>query len=129
MPFWSPETSILLPNYHSPRFDDESGLGKYEAIDDCRPNRHKLMKLYLTEIPTNERPIIAGDHTPLPRPIEINDPSWGLIEILRWSQFHFSHSADHPMEIILIQRKGKGLSQKAAKPMWLAWIGKRKTLS
>ena len=40
----------------------------YEAIDDCRPNRHKLMKLYLTEIPTNERQIIAGDHTPLPRP-------------------------------------------------------------
>ncbi len=27
------------------------------------------------------------------------------------------------MEIILIQRQGKGLSKKAAKPMWLAWIG------
>ncbi len=27
------------------------------------------------------------------------------------------------MEIILVQRLGKGLSQKAAKPMWLAWIG------
>lgn len=27
------------------------------------------------------------------------------------------------MEIILIQRKGKGLSPTAAKPMWLAWIG------
>ncbi len=27
------------------------------------------------------------------------------------------------MEIVLIQRKGKGLSKKAAKPMWLAWIG------
>ena len=56
--------------------------------------------------------------------IEINDPNWGEIEIQRWSQFHFYHSADHPMEIILIQRKGKGLSQNAAKPMWLAWIGK-----
>ena len=30
------------------------------------------------------------------------------------------------MEIILIQRKGKGLSKKAAKPMWLAWIGLEK---
>ncbi len=40
----------------------------YESIEDCRPNRHKLMKLYLTEIPTLQRPIIAGDHTPLPRP-------------------------------------------------------------
>ncbi len=30
------------------------------------------------------------------------------------------------MEIILVQRKGKGLSKKAAKPMWLAWIGTEK---
>ncbi len=30
------------------------------------------------------------------------------------------------MEIILVQRKGKGLSKKAAKPMWLAWIGLEK---
>ncbi len=47
--------------------------------------------------------------------IEINDPTWGLIEIQRWSQFHFYHSADHPMEIILIQSQGKGLSQKKSK--------------
>ncbi len=55
--------------------------------------------------------------------IEINDPTWGVVEIQRWSQFHFYQSPDHPMEVILIQRKGKGLSQTAAKPMWLAWIG------
>ncbi len=241
----------------------------YEAIEDCRPNRHKLMKLYLQEIPTNQRVIIAGDHTPWPRTeaptlqdrtyehgakvisgkpitlghgystlawipeskgswalplrheritsfetpitkaafqlrqvckqlkerpislwdseygcakfvqltaainadklmrlrpnrcvwgapppyegkgrpkkhghkmklsdsttweipiesIEINDPTWGVIEIQRWRKFHFYHSPDHPMEIILIQRTGKGLSQRAAKPMWLAWIGAEK---
>ncbi len=40
----------------------------YEALDDCRPNRQKLMELYLREIPTSrKRPIIAGDHTPWPR--------------------------------------------------------------
>ncbi len=244
----------------------------YEALDDCRPNRHKLMKRYIEEIPINkpsQRVILAGDHTPWPRTeaptlkdrtyehgakvisgkpitlghgystlawipeekgswalplrheritsfetpitkavfqlkqvcrhlkqrpitlwdseygcanfvkltaslnadklmrlrpnrcvfgkppsyqgqgrpkkhgdkmklsdpttwgiplesIEINDPTWGLIEIQRWSQFHFYHSPDHSMEIILIQRKGKGLSQKAAKPMWLAEIGLEK---
>ena len=241
----------------------------YEALDDCRPNRNKLMKLYLREIPSNKRPIIVGDHTPWPRTeaptlkdrtyehgakvisgkpitlghgystlawipeskgswalplrheritsfetpiskaafqlrqvckhlpqrpislwdseygcakfvkltadinadllmrlrpnrcvfgaprpyqgkgrppkhgqkmklsdsttwgipiesIEIDDPTWGRVEIQRWSQFHFYHSADHPMEIILIQRQGKGLSKKAAKPMWLAWIGLEK---
>ena len=55
--------------------------------------------------------------------IEIDDPTWGVIEIKKWSQFHFYHSAEHPMEIILVQRKVFSLSLKAAKPMWLAWIG------
>ncbi|MDJ0842943.1 transposase [Crocosphaera sp.] len=55
--------------------------------------------------------------------IEINDPTWGRVEITRWSKFHFYQSASQPMEIVLIQRKGKGLSKKAAKPMWLAWLG------
>ena len=58
--------------------------------------------------------------------IEINDPTWGVIEIQRWRKFHFYNSPDHPMEIILIQRTGKGLSQRAAKPMWLAWSGAEK---
>lgn len=30
----------------------------YESIEDCRPNRQKLMKLYLQEIPTNQRVIL-----------------------------------------------------------------------
>ena len=68
MRFWSLATSILLLNYHFPQFFDESGKRLYEALDDCRPNRQKLMKLYLREIPANlQRPIIAGDHTPWPR--------------------------------------------------------------
>ncbi len=55
--------------------------------------------------------------------VEINDPTWGIVEITRWSKFHFYQSAEQEMEIVLIQRKGKELSKKAAKPMWLAWIG------
>ncbi len=39
----------------------------YEAIEDCRPNRQKLTKLYLQELPKNQRVILAGDHTPWPR--------------------------------------------------------------
>ena len=42
----------------------------YEAIDDCRPKQHKLMQLYLKQIPTQspgQRVILAGDHTPWPR--------------------------------------------------------------
>ena len=55
--------------------------------------------------------------------IEIDDPIWGVIELQRWSRFHFYDSADYPMEVLLIQRKGKNLSQRAAKPMWLAFLG------
>lgn len=42
----------------------------YEALDDCRPKSHKLMKLYINEILTPERSkriILVGDHTPWPR--------------------------------------------------------------
>jgi putative transposase len=34
--------------------------------------------------------------------IEIGDPTWGVMEISRWSRFHFSQSADYPIEIILL---------------------------
>ena len=37
------------------------------AIENCRPKRQKLLKLYLQEIPKNQRIILAGDHTPWPR--------------------------------------------------------------
>ncbi len=238
----------------------------YEAIQDCRPNRNKLMKCYLHQMPTEPRIILAGDHTPFPRteaptlkdrtyehgakvisgkpitlghgystlawipekkgswalplrheritsfetpltkatfqlkqvckylkkrPISMWDSEYGCapfvkmtadipadklmrlrpnrclfgsppeyqgngrpkkhgtkmklsdpttweesvqsitinedngneVEIQRWSQYHFYQSADHPMEIIRIQRKGNGISQSDRKPMWLAWIG------
>ena len=39
----------------------------YEAIEDCRPNRNKLMKCYLSHIPREQRVILVGDHTPFPR--------------------------------------------------------------
>lgn len=35
----------------------------YEALQDSRPNRQKLMQLYIKQIPTVARPLLAGDHT------------------------------------------------------------------
>ncbi|MDJ0601887.1 MAG: hypothetical protein QNJ37_23980 [Crocosphaera sp.] len=32
----------------------------YESLQDCRPNRSKLMKLFLKEIPINNLAIMAG---------------------------------------------------------------------
>jgi hypothetical protein len=35
----------------------------YEALQDCRPQRHKLMQLYIEQMGSDVRPILAGDHT------------------------------------------------------------------
>lgn len=35
----------------------------YEALQDCRPSRNKLMRLYIKQMPAQERPILAVDHT------------------------------------------------------------------
>src|SRR4028119_1153415 len=35
----------------------------YEALQDTRPQRRNLMQLYIQQIPTVVRPLLAGDHT------------------------------------------------------------------
>jgi len=39
----------------------------YEAIQDGRPDRAGLLRLYTEQIPTEGRPLLAGDHTAWPR--------------------------------------------------------------
>ena len=131
-----------LPERPISLWDSEYGCAKFvqltadinaDLLMRLRPNRcvFGAPRTY----PGKGRPAKHGqkmklsDSTTWPTPvesIEIDDPTWGRVEIKRWSQFHFYHSADQPMDIILIQRQGKRLSKKAAKPMWLAWIGLEK---
>ncbi|MEG4208408.1 NF041680 family putative transposase [Microcoleus sp. Pol7_A1] len=40
----------------------------YEALQDSRPQRQKLMQLYIKQIPAEARPLLAGDHTNWSRP-------------------------------------------------------------
>ena len=40
----------------------------YEALQDGRPEREKLMQLYSRHVSVEERPTFAGDHTAWPRP-------------------------------------------------------------
>src|SRR4028119_808371 len=35
----------------------------YEALQDTRPDRQQLMKLYIAQIPQSEPIVLAGDHT------------------------------------------------------------------
>lgn len=39
----------------------------YAALRDSRPLRRKLMKLYIEQMPSESRPLLAGDHTAWPR--------------------------------------------------------------
>jgi hypothetical protein len=52
----------------------------------------------------------------------LNDPKWGRIEIKHWTGLHFRESANIPMDILLIQRKGTKLSDDAVKPIWLTCL-------
>ncbi len=40
----------------------------YEALQDCRPQREKLMQLYIQQMSQVERPVLAIDHTTWLRP-------------------------------------------------------------
>ena len=40
----------------------------YEALQDTRPDREQLMKLYIAQIPPSEQIVLAGDHTSWSRP-------------------------------------------------------------
>jgi hypothetical protein len=40
----------------------------YEALQDSRPQRQKLMQLYIKQMPSQSRPLLAGDHTAWSRP-------------------------------------------------------------
>ncbi|MHC5748504.1 MAG: hypothetical protein ACYTXT_43020 [Nostoc sp.] len=43
-------------------------MSKYLSLQDSRPQRQKLMQLYIKQIPVEGRPLLAGDHTNWPRP-------------------------------------------------------------
>jgi hypothetical protein len=77
-----------------------------------RPKKHGK-KFKLSESDTWSTPVET---------LEIDDPVWGKIEIKHWTGLHFRETADVPMDIILIQRKGKNLSADAAKAIWLACL-------
>lgn len=40
----------------------------YEALQDGQPDRLSLLDLYLTHLPSGQRPVFMGDHTAWPRP-------------------------------------------------------------
>jgi hypothetical protein len=74
----------------------------YEALQDTRPDRQQLMKLYISQIPQSQRIVLAGDHTSWSRP---------FAKTLKERTYEHSPSplGDHPVTV------GYGYST-------LAWI-------
>lgn len=63
----SPSVSSLVCLSQSPLFRRQ-WPSIYAALREGRVPRSKLMRLYVAQIPTEEQPFLAGDHTPWPRP-------------------------------------------------------------
>ena len=40
----------------------------YAAVAEAHPERSKLLRLYVAQMPLTARPVLAGDHTAWPRP-------------------------------------------------------------
>ena len=55
--------------------------------------------------------------------VELDDPKLGQLQIRMWDNLHFRSSAEHPMTLILVERKALGSNCRQVKPLWLAWIG------
>ena len=54
---------------------------------------------------------------------EIEDHSWGTVQVQQWFGLHFRASATHSMHILRITVSGQHSGKPSPKPMWLGWLG------
>ena len=54
---------------------------------------------------------------------EIEEQSWGMVQIQQWLGLHFRACATHPMHVLRITVSGKHSGKRSPKPMWLCWLG------
>jgi len=57
--------------------------------------------------------------------IEVNDPDLGRIRIRLWRDKHFQAAAEHPMQLVRVERLEQQRSWRISKPLWLAWLGEQ----
>lgn len=56
--------------------------------------------------------------------LEVDEPQLGRVRISLWQNLHFRKAAGHSMSLLRVERLGKR-TEKAIKPMWLAWVGQQ----
>lgn len=53
---------------------------------------------------------------------EVQDPKLGHLRLQYWSNVHFKKSAEHPMQLILVERLNES-GTRTHRPLWLIWTG------
>lgn len=55
--------------------------------------------------------------------IEVDDPKYGRVQLMRWSNFHFKQSPKRGMEIIRVEVLEPVGRKRKFQVLWLAWLG------
>jgi hypothetical protein len=55
--------------------------------------------------------------------VAVEDSKFGQLQVRSWSDLHFSGSASHAMQLILVERIVSEPSQSKPQPLWLVWVG------
>jgi hypothetical protein len=55
--------------------------------------------------------------------LEVDDSKLGQLRVRRWQNLHFSGSASHSMQLILVERIDSVVPGAQSKPLWLVWVG------
>jgi hypothetical protein len=54
---------------------------------------------------------------------EVDDPQQGRLRLRCWQGMHFRTAANHPLQLILVERLNEVGQRRSDKPIWLAWAG------
>lgn len=55
--------------------------------------------------------------------IEVDDPTYGRVKLMRWSRFHFKQSPQRAMELIRVEIVEPKGCHRTFQVLWLAWLG------
>ncbi len=57
--------------------------------------------------------------------VEVEDSKLGSLRVRMWQDLHFSGSATHAMQLILVERILPEESLSKSQPLWLVWVGEK----
>ena len=58
--------------------------------------------------------------------LEVSDPKLGRCQVRVWHHLHFQQSAQHSMDLILVERLCDEVNGTIKKPLWLVWVGEQR---